>query len=181
MEDLSLHVLDIVENSVRAEAKNVSVRIEASAAANILEIEITDNGRGMNEEQRRRCEDPFYTTKACKRVGMGLSLLKQSALEADGSFHLNSQRGEGTTVSASFLLDHIDRKPLGDIAKTFYILIAAFPDVDFRFVYKKDDTSFDLDTSEIKKELGDIPISSPDVLKTVKTLMTEGIQSVGRI
>lgn len=178
MDDLSLHIMDIVENSVRAEARAVSVKIDASTRENVLHIEIHDNGRGMSREQIQECEDPFYTTKTSKKTGLGISLLKQSALEANGAFSLSSEVGKGTALDASFQYDHLDRRPLGDIAKTFYVLIAAFPTVDFLFSFLKNGVSFEIDTSEIKKELEDIPITAPDVLKTLRHVISEGIQSV---
>lgn len=178
MDDISLHIMDIVENSIRAEATFVSVKIEASPLENILKIEIRDNGAGMYEEQIKQCEDPFYTTKACGKTGLGLSLLKQSALEANGSFSISSEKGKGSAVTAVFQYDHIDRKPLGDIPKTFYVMIAAFPSVDFFFSYKKNDLSFEIITPEIKKELEDIPITAPDVLKTLRDSIYKGIRSI---
>lgn len=179
MNDLSLHIMDIVENSIRAEATNVSVIIEASTADNVLGIEIRDNGKGMDEAQLRLCEDPFYTTKSCKKTGLGISLFKQSALAANGAFSITSGEAKGTVMRATFQYNHIDRKPLGDLAKTLYLLIAAFPAVDFQFTCRKDARSFRIDTREIRKELEDIPISSPDVLKTLRQHIAEGIASVG--
>ncbi len=178
MDDLSLHIMDIIENSVRAGATAVGLIIEASTSENVLRIDIRDNGRGMDEEERQQCQDPFYSTKARKKTGLGISLLKQSAMEADGSFSLDSEKGKGTNVTAEFQYDHIDRRPLGDISKTLYLLIAAFPTVDILFTYKKNDLSFAIDTAEIRKELEDIPINAPDVLKTLRRHISEGIQSV---
>ena len=178
MEDLSLHIIDIVENSVRAEATKISLDIETSIQENLLKIKLTDNGRGMDEEEIKLCDDPFFTTKKCGSTGLGISLLKQSAMEAEGSFKIESEKGRGTTISVSFRYDHIDRKPLGDIAKTFYILIAAFPFVDFFVSYKKGELSFEIDTAEMKKVLEDVPINAPDVLKTLKYYISRGIKSV---
>lgn len=180
MDDLSLHILDIIENSVRADATRVTLAIEISKADNILVITIEDNGKGMDAEEIRQCENPFYTTKACKKTGLGISLLKQSALETDGSFSLRSEKGKGTSVTAEFQFDHIDRRPLGDIAKTFYLLIAAFPTVNLLLTFTQNGLSFDVDTAEIKKELEDIPINAPDVLKTLRKHITEGIRSVDK-
>jgi len=170
--------MDIVENSVRAGASRIHVGVEVSREANRLRIRIADNGRGMTQEEKSRCEDPFYTTKACGRTGLGIALLKQSALEAEGSFELRSEKGTGTEITAEFRYDHIDRRPLGDIARSFYILIAAFPHVDFILTHERDGGVFELDTAEIKKELGDIPIHAPDVLKTLRRHIAEGIRSL---
>lgn len=179
MEDLSLHIMDIVENSVRAEAVEISVSLEVSTREDTLSLIIRDNGKGMDEEALRRCRDPFFTTKECKKTGMGISMVQQSAAEAGGTFSIFSQKNEGTKIMATFQYSHLDRKPVGDMAKTFYVLIAAFPLVDFDFVCKKDGMDFEIKTGEIKKELGDIPISAPDVLKTLRTHIYEGIRALG--
>jgi anti-sigma regulatory factor (Ser/Thr protein kinase) len=180
MDDLSLHIMDIIENSVRAEATEVSLVIETSLKDNMLKIVIVDNGSGMDKEEIKRCEDPFYTTKECKKTGLGIALLKQSSEEANGTFMLLSEKGMGTKISATFQYDHIDRRPLGDIAKTMYIVIAAYPAVNFLFRYTKDAKSFEIDTGEIKEGLEDIPINAPDVLKTLRNHIIGGIQSVDR-
>ena len=180
MDDLSLHIMDIIENSVRAEATEISLVIKVSVTANVLKIDIADNGKGMDKEEMKKCEDPFYSTKERKKTGLGIALLKQSSEEAEGTFLLSSEKGKGTKISATFQYDHIDRRPLGDIAKTFYILIAAYPDVNFLFSYKKDSESFEVDTVSIKEELDDVPINAPDVLKTLRNHIIGGIMSVER-
>jgi len=179
MDDLSLHIMDIVENSVRAEATKVCVLIDVSTKNNILSLTIRDNGKGMNEEDLQRCMDPFFTTKDCKRTGLGISMVQQSAAEACGTFDISSEQGRGTEMKATFQYDHLDRKPLGDLAKTCYVLIAAFPLIDLVFFCRKDREEFEIDTGELKKDLGDIPISSPDVLKTLRTKIQEGIRAMG--
>lgn len=178
MEDLSLHIMDIVENSIRADATAVYVSIEVSTRENILSLTIRDNGRGMDEEDLKRCRDPFFTTKECKKTGLGISMVHQSADEACGTFSILSERNKGTEIRATFQYDHLDRRPVGDIAKTCYVLIAAFPLVDIVFSCRKDGGDFEIDTGEIKKELGDIPISAPDVLKTLRTHIYEGIRAL---
>ncbi len=180
MDDLSLHIMDIIENSVRAEATDISLIIAVHTKDNVLNIDITDNGKGMDEEEIKKCVDPFYTTKESKKTGLGIALLKQSSEEADGTFLLSSEKGMGTKISATFQYDHIDRRPLGDISKTFYVLIAAYPQVNFFFVYKKNNKSFEVDTAEIKKELEDIPINAPDVLKTLRSHIMGGVLSAER-
>jgi hypothetical protein len=172
--------MDIIENSVRAKATEISLVIEISVKENVLKIQIADNGRGMDKEEMKKCEDPFYTTKERKKTGLGIALLKQSSEEADGTFLLSSEKGKGTKISATFQYNHIDRRPLGDIAKTFYILIAAYPNANFLFSYKKDSKSFEIDTAEIKEDLEDIPINTPDVLKTLRNHIIGGLLSVER-
>lgn len=133
MEDVSLHILDIVENGLRAGAKHIVVRLTQRKQADRLVLEVIDDGKGMDEETKRRCLDPFFTTKEGKRVGLGLAFLSQAAEEAGGTLEVESAPGQGTRVIATFGLSHIDRRPLGDIKKTLYCLEATHPEVCFRF------------------------------------------------
>ena len=133
MEDVSLHILDIVENALRAEAKNVVIRLAQEKRADRLVLEVTDDGEGMDEKTRRRSLDPFFTTKRGKRTGLGLPLLAQAAEETGGTLEVQSAPGKGTKVIATFGLSHIDRKPLGDIEQTLHCLKATHPEVCFRF------------------------------------------------
>ena len=133
MEDLSLHILDIVENSLRANATTVAIRLKENKVSDTLVLEVIDDGEGMDEETVRRCLDPFYTSKAGKRVGLGLPFLAQSAQEAEGSLEVQSAIGEGTRITALFRLSHIDRKPLGNLEETLQTLKATHPEVHFSF------------------------------------------------
>lgn len=168
MEDLSLHILDIVENSIRAEASTISIEITEDIRKNIFMIRITDNGKGMDENMRSRVNDPFFTTKSCRSAGLGIPLLAQSAKECNGDLRISAREGKGSTITATFQHDHIDRKPLGNIEKTMIVLIAANPEIDFLFVYNKNGDSYTLDTADIKKNLDGIPINNPDVIKIIK-------------
>jgi len=135
MEDLSLHILDIVENSIRAKAKNIEIKLTQNETQDTLLLEVADDGEGMDEEAVMRSRDPFFTTKAGKKVGLGLSFLAQSAEEADGTLEIESAKGRGTKVTATFRLSHIDRKPLGNFEETLKCLKATHPEVNFRFEY----------------------------------------------
>ena len=132
MEDVSLHILDIVENALRAGAKNVSVRLAESRREDRLVLEVTDDGEGMSEETMSRSTDPFFTTKPGKRVGLGLPLLAQAAEDTGGKLEIQSAPGKGTKVIATFGLSHVDRKPLGNIGETMQCLKATHPEVCFR-------------------------------------------------
>lgn len=133
MEDLSLHILDIVENALRAGAHSVMIRLTQSEREDRLVLEVIDDGEGMDEETRSRSLDPFFTTKAGKRIGLGLPLLAQTAEEAGGRLEVESAPGKGTRVRAMFRLSHIDRKPLGNIEETLRCLRATHPEVCFHF------------------------------------------------
>jgi signal transduction histidine kinase len=133
MEDLSLHILDIVENSLRANARNIEVRLIEDQKKDKLVLEVTDDGEGMDEETLRQSVNPFFTTKEGKKIGLGLPFLAQSAEEAGGKLEVDSARGRGTRVVATFRLSHIDRKPLGNLEQTLRCLKATHPDVNLRF------------------------------------------------
>lgn len=151
MEDLSLHILDIVENSIRAHAKKIEIKIIEEKKKDLLTIEIIDDGKGMDKKTLKNVLDPFFTTKNTRRVGLGLSLLAQSAEESGGSIKIESKPGQGTKVKAVFGYSHIDRKPLGDVNESLKVLIAANPDINFIYEYQKDNTNYYLDTKGIKK------------------------------
>jgi NADH:ubiquinone oxidoreductase subunit E len=141
MQDLSLHILDIAENSIEAGARRIVIRIEERPRLDRLTLEIADDGRGMNDELLARAKDPFVTTKTGRRIGLGLPLLAQAAEAAGGALSIASRPGRSTRVQATFRLSHIDRKPLGDIAQTMAVLIAGHPDIDvlpFRYARSPD-------------------------------------------
>ena len=137
MEDLSLHILDVAENSVRAEAKLIEISIVEDVENDVLTLVIKDNGKGMVPETERRAANPFFTTKPGRRFGMGLALLAQAAREAEGSFEMSSTPGAGTRISATFRCSHPDRKPLGDISATLEALVTGNPGVDFLFEHRR--------------------------------------------
>lgn len=168
MEDLSLHILDIVENSVAAEADKIEIRISEDKKKDLLSVEVIDNGAGMDEETIKKALDPFYTTKTVRRFGLGLPLLSEAAKAANGSFSIESKKGKGTKIWATFQHSHIDRQPMGDIGQTIITLILGNPEVDLIYVHKKNNQKYSLDTREIKAQLGDIPINSLDGIRMIK-------------
>lgn len=176
MEDLSLHILDIVENSIAAGANRVEIRIVEDTGKDILSVEISDNGKGMSADVISKVLDPFYTTRTTRRVGLGLSLLSQSAKEADGDMAITSKEGEGTIVTAYFRHSHIDRKPFGNIVDTLCVLIVGNPDIDLLYEHRVDSNIYSVDTKEIKEELGDIPLSSPDVIEAIRKDIQNGLK-----
>lgn len=176
MEDLSLHILDIAENSIDAGANRIEITVEENAKNDLLIMEIKDNGRGMDGATIRAVTDPFFTTKTVRKVGLGLPFLKQAAEECEGSFLIASEKGKGTTVSVSFRNSHPDRKPLGDVAASIMVLIAGNPGVDVLFTYKKDDYVYQMDTREIRAELEEVPINSPEVLKLIREDIDGGLK-----
>lgn len=181
MQDLSLHILDIGENSINAGATKIKIKINEDTKGNKLELEIEDNGSGLDEETRQRVLDPFYTTKKDKEAGLGISLLEQSAREADGDLEIKSQKGKGTTVTAQFVYDHIDRRPLGDMADTIIALLTGRgADINIVYEHCKDGDGFILDTRDIKAELQEVPIDNPEVLNLLKETINNGLKDLDK-
>jgi anti-sigma regulatory factor (Ser/Thr protein kinase) len=179
--ELSLHIMDIVENSVAAGATRVRISVVEHTPRNLLQISIRDNGRGIPERELERVLDPFYTTKTTRRVGLGLSLFREASRRCDGKFTIRSKEGEGTEVSASFRLDHIDLAPLGDMASSMTTLIMGNPEVDFSYSHERDGKEFEIDTREIKGGLEDVPITHPGVIKTIGESIRESLQELKRV
>lgn len=178
MKELSLHILDIAKNSVRACATLIEITIEENIEKNYLLIDISDNGSGMSEELLLRVKDPFATTRTTRRVGMGIPLLTLAAEQSGGGVEINSLLGVGTRLSARFLYDHIDRAPLGDMAETAKTLIAGSPETDFLYTHRINNAEFILDTREIKKILGEVPINSPEVLQWIGEFAEENLSEL---
>ncbi len=180
MRELSLHIMDIVENSVAAGATQIRIALVEDSTKNLLRIAIKDNGRGIPEDRLDQVFDPFYTTKTMRRVGLGLSLFREASRRCDGDFTLRSQEGEGTEVSASFRLDHIDLAPLGDMASSMTSLIMGNPEMDFSYTHERDGRWFQIDTREIKEGLEDVPITHPVVIKTIGESIRESLKEIRR-
>ncbi len=180
MEDLSLHILDIAENSVDARAKTVRISLTEDQARDLLVLEIADDGRGMDREMAKRALDPFVTTKTTRRVGLGLPLLAESARAANGDLRIQSKPGQGTRIKATFRLSHIDTKPLGDIAQTMISLVIGHPEVDFLYAHKINSYRYAFDTRELKKEIGGLPLQAPQVVSFIKKNINEGLDRIRR-
>lgn len=148
MQDLSLHILDIAQNAIRAGGDRIVIEIAEDEEHDKLTISIEDNGKGMNAEMVEKAIDPFFTTKDGRKFGLGLSLLAQAAQQAEGEFRIDSKQGAGTKIVAVFKLSHPDTKPMGDIVETMKTLIASNPERQFVFDYKKGDESHHFDSFE---------------------------------
>jgi len=168
MEDLSLHILDIVENSVAAQASAIEIRLSEDKKKDVLSVEVIDNGIGMDEETQRRALNPFFTTKKVRRFGLGLSLLSESAKAANGHLSIRSKKGKGTRIKADFQYSHIDRKPLGNIGQTIITLVIGNPDIDIIYIHKKDGHKYVFDTRKIRSQLVDIAMNSLDGMRMIK-------------
>lgn len=178
MEDLSLHILDVAENGIRAGADLIEITVEENVESDRLAVTIRDNGRGMEPEFLAKVLDPFTTTRTTRKVGLGLSLFQQSAQEADGDLSIESTPGVGTTVRAVMSHGHIDRKPMGDMAATVTTLIEGNPHVDFVYTHRKNEREYILDTREIRLELEEIPLNNPQVVNLIRDNVLAGLNEV---
>jgi signal transduction histidine kinase len=138
MEDLSLHIMDIAENSLRVGAENVDIRLLEDPTNHTLTLEIVDDGPGMDEETLKNAMNPFFTTKDGKKFGLGLSLLAQASEDAGGTMKIERGKERGIKITATFYTDNIDMKPIGNIDKTLRVLRAAHPNVNFSFEHIED-------------------------------------------
>lgn len=173
MKELSLNVLDVAKNSVKAGAKNVVISITETVET--LELKISDDGCGMTPEFLAHVTDPFTTTRTTRSVGLGLPLLKLQAEQTGGSMSIESKAEElspndhGTTTQALFYKNHIDMTPLGDIIGSVVTLIQGSPDIDFLFTHTSPDFEVRLDTKELREVLGEeVPLDIPDVLMWIE-------------
>jgi hypothetical protein len=183
MREIALHLLDIAENSVAAESKNISVHVHEDLFHDRLAACVIDDGRGMDAATAQRVQDPFYTTRTTRNVGLGIPLLKLAAESAEGSFSLESELEKGSWVEAEFRHSHIDRMPLGDLSSTFLTLLISHPQIDWTFLYRVTDRNnrsddFLFESAELKRQLGDISLTEPEVLTFLRSMIGEGIEAV---
>ncbi len=178
MRELSLNVMDVAQNSVRAEATLVFITVEESDKNDSLTITIEDNGCGMTEEQVAQVIDPFFTTRTTRKVGLGVPLFKMSAEQTGGSFSIESEVGRGTKTQAGYVKSHVDMTPLGDINSTISILIRCNPDIDFVFTHSFDNGSFTLDTRELREVLEGVSLDTPDVVEWIEQFLEEQTENI---
>ena len=177
MKELSLNILDITENSVKAGATLTEILIEETS--DVLKISIKDDGCGMTPEILSSVTNPFYTTRTTRKVGLGIPLFKESAELTGGSLVITSKRSDendsshGTLLVATYYKNHIDFTPLGDVVSTLITLIQGHPDTDFLFIHKKGDGEVRLDTRELREVLIDVPLDSFEVLQWIDENLKE--------
>ncbi|MCK9478793.1 MAG: ATP-binding protein [Firmicutes bacterium] len=180
MKELSLHILDIANNSVAAGASLVEITVDEDIENNRLSITVKDNGTGMSPEALSGVTDPFSTSRKTREVGLGVPLFANAARQSGGGIDISSQLGEGTVVTAWFMHNHIDRQPLGDIASTFVALVTESANIDFIYRHILYDKIFEADTREIKDKLKQVPINTPEVVLWLKDFIIEGINTLRR-
>lgn len=179
MTELSLNILDIVQNSVRAGAGEIMIGVVESASSDKLEVTVKDNGKGISPELLEVVDNPFTTTRSTRKTGLGIPLLKYHAELTGGNVEIRSSQGEGTEVTARFGYTHIDRQPVGDIAGVLIILISANPEIDFLYTHRTDKGEYSFSTVEARKVLETDYLTGYSLLQDLKTMIKENLESIG--
>jgi hypothetical protein len=175
MNDLAMHILDIVQNSISAGAKNIWIEVLVSLARDLLSISVKDDGKGMTPEMVAKVTDPYCTTRTTRKVGLGLPLLRQGAEQAGGSLSIDSTVGVGTTVKAEYGLSHIDRPPMGDLANAYVLLLGANPKINITLHYITDENDFSISTKELDEALDGLPLNDPQVMNLIYEMVSSNI------
>ncbi len=176
LRDISLHIHDLTENSIAAGARLVSIKLVAENG--MLTLEIGDNGKGMSPEMLSRVEDPFTTSRTERKVGMGIPFFKLACEQAGGDFKITSEPGKGTELRGRFVIDNIDRLPLGDIGETVGMLIYESPDLHYIVTLKTSDDEFVFDTDEVREQLEGTPINDFEIVQWIKEYINEGVSNI---
>lgn len=175
MEDLAMHMMEIIMNSIHANSHNIDIEIEDSEEKNTISMSIRDDGKGMTKEFLCKIVDPFITTRETRKVGMGVSFMKGLTEMCDGSFDIESEVGKGTLLKATVRRDNIDVPPIGDLGEMMMQCIMADENIDFVFSYKTDSDEFIFRTDEVKRELDGVSLLEPEILLWIKSYINEGI------
>ena len=176
---LALNILDIVQNSIRANASEIAVDISESKRNDLLEIRVSDNGTGIPEELLLKVTDPFVTTRTTRKIGLGLPLFKYQANLTGGDLSIESGEGNGTTVNVTFTLGHVDRQTLGDSAGVMTILMSANPEISFLYAHKTDTGEYRFSSLETKEYLGIEVFNDSQLLTDIKEMINENLRDIG--
>lgn len=178
MKNIADHILDIAENSVRAEASKIDILLSVNTSTNLMKLSFIDDGIGMNDEVVEKIQDPFFSTRETRRIGMGIPLLMQNSEMSGGQVIISSKEEEGTIVVATFQYDDLDCPPLGDIADAIYFLSSSHLDVRFVFDYKFNDISYTWDTQEVNEALDGVPLNHYKVKEALMEMLRSNMTEV---
>lgn len=174
MRDLSLHLLDITMNSIRANASLIEIKLIESKQDDYLILIIKDNGDGMTKQMLEDIKNPFFTTRLTRKVGLGIPLLSAMASRCEGEVLIESEVKVGTKVKMTIKLSHIDRPPFGDIHNTISSLIYLEPNINFLYEHQNDELNYVFSTKSIKEVLQDVPINHLSVMNWIRNELEEG-------
>lgn len=178
MKELAYHILDIANNSVRGQAKELKVTIIEDVVNNWLTMEINDDGVGIPPEILKSIKDPFTTSRTMRKVGLGIPFLNDTCISCEGDLSISSTVGVGTDVKASMKLDHIDRPPLGNMTSTMTTLISSEDKINIIYLHKVNDKEFEVSTNQLKEILGDVPLSQVEVVLWLKAYIKENLEEL---
>lgn len=178
MRELSLHILDLAQNSVEAGAKNIRLAVDEDENGYFV-FRIEDDGRGMSAELLQKVRDPFTTTRLSRNVGMGIPFIDMVTEQCGGHLDIVSAKGSGTKIAAYFARDNIDRPPLGNMAETVKVLLAGAPWIDLVFNYRKGERSMCFATQELRTILGETAdFANPEVCAWIEGYLQQEIKRV---
>ena len=178
MKELSLNILDLAQNGIKAGAKLISLEVNEDEAGYFV-FRVRDDGCGMTPDMVQKIRDPFFTTRTTRKVGMGVSLVDMLTTQCGGHLDITSVPGKGTLMEAYFAKDNIDRPPLGDLPVTMKVLVVGAPDLDFTLTYKHGATGFVFDTRKLRRELGQLAdFTSPVLYEWVEAFVRENIKAI---
>lgn len=178
LRDISLHILDLTQNSITAGAAKIEISVSADAQRQILTVQISDNGSGMSDAFLSSVTDPFTTSRTTRKVGMGIPFFKLACEQSGGQMAITSKLNVGTSIKGDFVISNIDRLPLGDLGDTVKFLIAGAPETRFIMNLKSDRGEFVFDTDEVKEELGDTPITAYEILQWINEYINENVINI---
>lgn len=179
MKEISLHIMDLAQNSIAAGADRVTISLTRDSVRDIMTVDIADNGRGMPPDVVRQITDPFYTTRTTRKVGLGIPLFALTAHQCGGGLTVESAVGEGTRVTATLKLGHIDRPPVGDMATTVACLLAANPTLDLEYRHSCDGKEFSVTAAELRRTLDGVSLASPVLFGPVRDYIESGLRATG--
>lgn len=171
MKTIDLHIIDIVHNSIRAGATQITIDIVDSIPENTFSIKITDNGCGIDKETLEAINSTFYSSRKERKIGMGIALLKYHSELTGGNFYLKSQLRIGTEIFGSFVKNNIDMQPIGDLADTFANFICQYQDINFQISYRLDDETFEISSNDVKEVFENINLNSFEIIQNLKALI----------
>jgi len=173
-----LHILDIVQNSVAAGAKNITVEVIDNIEKNIYSITVTDDGSGMSKDEAEKVIDPFYTTRTTRKVGLGIPLMKLNAELTGGSFAIDTEKGKGTKINALFKHNHVDRPIMGDIAGVFVLSMVSYENIRWVYNHKTAFGEYKIDSYEIAEAMKGVSLNQNKVIKFLKEMINENLKEI---
>jgi len=175
MKEISMHILDLLTNSVRADATEIKISIIEDSQNDTFSFTIEDDGKGISPEMLATIKDPFTTSRTMRKVGLGIPLMTDTCRLCNGDLTIESTVNVGTTLYVTMELNHIDKPPMGDLGATMAGVMSSYENINFIFSYKKDDDLIELTTQEILDELEGVSITSIEVIRWIKDYINESI------